>query len=286
MVEPYKERICDMPNLITSNYTSIDVHAQGGILVTTSRNVAQVFGKEHFNVLRDIENVIAQLPKGQNSDLSSGLNKPFSQNADLRSGLFISSAYKTEPNGRDYPEYLITKDGLTLLVMGYTGEKAMAFKLAYIKRFNEMEAMLKDIGGSALTLERTLNIARMVLEPAGITGNQLTISLDNLVKAKTGESLLALTGVELVRPQQVHLATPTEIGRRLAAARGVEKISGIAVNQMLAAKGYQESVDKKWVATELGKQAGATYLDVGKAHSKGTPVTQLKWPIDILDNLD
>lgn len=125
--------------------------------------------------------------------------------------------------------------------------------------------------------------AQFLLGVVGIKGNQMALALDKLHKNKTGESLLALTGIELVRPQQVHLATPTEIGKRLAAARGVEKISGIAVNKMLAAKGYQERVNDKWVATELGKQAGATYLDVGKARSSGTPVTQMKWPIDILD---
>lgn len=38
----------------------------------------------------------------------------------------------------------MTKDGFTLLVMGYTGAKAMEFKLAYIKRFNEMEAELRN----------------------------------------------------------------------------------------------------------------------------------------------
>lgn len=125
--------------------------------------------------------------------------------------------------------------------------------------------------------------AQFLLGAVGIKGNQMALALDKLHKNKTGESLLALTGIELVRPQQCHLATPTEIGQRLAAARGVEQISGIAVNQMLAAKGYQERVNKKWVATEAGIKAGATYLDVGKARSNGTPVTQMKWPIDILD---
>ena len=112
-----------------------------GQAVTSSRNVAAVFGKEHKHVLRDIDNVIAQLPKGQSPDLGSGLNKPFvhssdlsfgskGQSSDLSSGLFIGSVYKNDPNGRAYPEYLITRDGLTLLVMGYTGPKAMAFKPA------------------------------------------------------------------------------------------------------------------------------------------------------------
>lgn len=64
----------------------------------------------------------------------------------------------------------------------------------------------------------------MVLEPAGIIGNQLTLSLDNLVKAKTGESVLALTNIQLEAPQQKQLLTPTEIGRPLG-------LSAIKVNK-------------------------------------------------------
>lgn len=262
-------------NMIASTNTPIDVHNQAGVLVTTSRNVAAVFEKEHFHVMRDIENVIAQLPSDQNPNLDDGLNKPSEHNPNLTSGLFIKSTYKTEPNGRDYPEYLITKDGLTLLVMGYTGEKAMAFKLAYIKRFNEMEAMIRDVGSSTLTLERSINIARMILEPAGITGNQLTISLDNLIKAKTGESMLALTNTQLVAPEQKQLLTPTEIGRLLG-------LSAIKVNKQLEQLGYQYKTEAGWQPTSLGLSRGAVLLDTGKRHSNGTPVRQLKWPCDIL----
>ena len=61
----------------------IDVHQSNGVLVTTSRNVASVFGKEHFHVMRDIERVIAQLPTEQNPNLDSGL--------------FIGSEYQLDP---------------------------------------------------------------------------------------------------------------------------------------------------------------------------------------------
>ena len=44
-----------------------------------------------------------------------------------------------------YPEYLLTKDGFTYVVMGFTGEKAAEFKLAYIKRFRLMELFIKSL---------------------------------------------------------------------------------------------------------------------------------------------
>lgn len=54
---------------------------------------------------------------------------------------FIKSSYKSR--GKEYPEYLITRDGFTLLVMGFTGPKALEWKLKYIRAFNEMEKELK-----------------------------------------------------------------------------------------------------------------------------------------------
>ena len=152
-------------NITTYTNTPIDVHNQAGVLVTTSRNIAAVFEKEHKNVLRDIAAIIENNPDKDFGRLN-----------------FELSSYRNEQN-KEQPEYLLTRDGTMLLIMGYTGEKALALKTAYIKRFNEMEAMLRDVGSSTLTLERLINIARMILEPAGITGNQLTISLDNLIKA-------------------------------------------------------------------------------------------------------
>ena len=56
---------------------------------------------------------------------------------------FKESEYLNEQNHKQ-PMFLITKDGFTLLVMGYTGEKAMKFKEAYIKQFNHMEKLLHE----------------------------------------------------------------------------------------------------------------------------------------------
>lgn len=91
--------------------------------VTTSLQVAEVFGKEHKNVLRDISNL--------NLDR---LN--FEQ-------MFMES---TEPDsyGRDRRIYYMNRDGFTLLAMGFTGKKALGFKLKYIEAFNNMEKAIKE----------------------------------------------------------------------------------------------------------------------------------------------
>ena len=109
----------------TMHLALIDVHESAGKVVTTSRNVAAVFGKEHKNVLADIRNILNTAEPS-----FAGLN-------------FQPIEYK-DKNGDMRPEYLLTRDGCMLLIMGYTGAKAMQLKTAYIKRFNEMEQVLKE----------------------------------------------------------------------------------------------------------------------------------------------
>ena len=94
----------------------------------SSLQVAKTFGKRHDNVLRDIE--LLNLPKSEDIQDFNLLN-------------FELISYK-DSRGRKQPMYLMTKDGFILLVMGYTGEKAMRFKIAYIQRFNEYEQQIKD----------------------------------------------------------------------------------------------------------------------------------------------
>ena len=91
-----------------------------GKAVVSSRDIARVFEKEHRRVLQDIRTIAENDPVW-------GLHN------------FVQSYYTNEQN-KSQPEYLITRDGFILLVMGYTGEKAMRFKKAYIAAFNEMES--------------------------------------------------------------------------------------------------------------------------------------------------
>ena len=58
--------------------------------------------------------------------------------------MFIESSYKAG-TGKKYKEYLLTRDGFSLLVMGFTGSRALEWKLKYIEAFNKMENKLKEI---------------------------------------------------------------------------------------------------------------------------------------------
>lgn len=92
--------------------------------VTTSLIVAQVFGKNHKDVLRDIEKL--------------------SCSEDFRVRNFAHTPYTHPQNGQVYHYYEMTKDGFSFLVMGYTGAKAGEFKERFISEFNKREMMLKD----------------------------------------------------------------------------------------------------------------------------------------------
>lgn len=92
--------------------------------VVTSLDVAETFEKLHKDVLESIRSI--------QSDLST---------AEF-SALFYEGEYKAS-NGKKNPMFYMNRDGFTLLAMGYTGEKAMRFKLAYINQFNQMEELLK-----------------------------------------------------------------------------------------------------------------------------------------------
>lgn len=93
------------------------------VTVVTSLDIAETFEKRHADVLRDIEKLECS--------------------KEFRERNFALSSYKSSQN-KTLPMYYITKDGFVLLVMGYTGAKAMKFKEAYIKQFNAMERMLRN----------------------------------------------------------------------------------------------------------------------------------------------
>ena len=99
------------------------------IPVVSSRYVANIFHKRHDHVLRDTENIIKGLPKIGESTWQNN---------------YIASTYK-DSQGKKQPEYLLTRDGFTLLAMGFTGKKAMQFKIAYINRFNQMEQFIANL---------------------------------------------------------------------------------------------------------------------------------------------
>ena len=109
--------------LLPSEHFSPSVSLHSGRPATTSLEVAKFFGKQHQHVMRSID------------DLRSNTPESFS------SSNFGRAEYSDE-QGKPRPMFILYRDGFMLLVMGYTGKKALAMKLAYIEAFNRMEEEL------------------------------------------------------------------------------------------------------------------------------------------------
>ena len=97
---------------------------QNDQVITTSLLVAETFEKEHRNVLKSIRK------------LMSATNVAVAQ-------MFDETTYVNE-QGKEQPMFVMNRDGFTLLAMGFSGEKALKFKVDYINAFNKMEAELKS----------------------------------------------------------------------------------------------------------------------------------------------
>lgn len=106
------------------------VFEMNGNIFANSRDVASFFDKRHDHVMRDIERLIEQEPalaKGQ-----------FPNFGEMVMDVEIGSGAT-----RQSKAYLMNRDGFTLLAMGFTGAKALKWKLRYIEAFNRMEAELR-----------------------------------------------------------------------------------------------------------------------------------------------
>lgn len=101
----------------------ITINNSNGELTVSSLQVAENFEKQHKDVLEKIAAL-----KAENSAVTS---------------MFVESTYKAG-TGKTYKCYDITRDGFSLLVMGFTGKKALEWKLKYIEAFNLMEKKQKE----------------------------------------------------------------------------------------------------------------------------------------------
>lgn len=108
--------------------------------VTTSLLVAEKFSKEHRHVLDAIRNLIKS---AENSAVLS---------------MFYETTYLNSQNKKQ-PMFIMNRDGFSLLVMGFTGEKALQFKIEFINAFNKMEKQLKEFNPANLSRLQLLEMA-------------------------------------------------------------------------------------------------------------------------------
>ena len=207
----------------------INILNQDGQLVVTSRQVAGDFEKEHKNVLQTISNLIAE-----NSAVKN---------------MIIESYY--EVRGKQYPEYLLTRDGFSLLVMGFTGAKALQWKLKYIEAFNKMEQALREPQKQLTPMEQ-LRLQYQVIEEHEEKINRIDNKIDELennmplfnveckelqaVVRKKGIETLGGKGSQAYKDNSIRGKVYADIQHQLKREFGVTRYEAIKRSQLELAK--------------------------------------------------
>ena len=186
--------------------------------VTTSLRVAEVFGKDHKNVIQSIENLAAEKSAAK---------------------FFAEATY--DNRGKQYPMYYMNRDGFTLLAMGFTGKKALQFKIKYIQAFNSMEATLKRL-------------------PAG--------KLDPVAQAD-----LAVTRANTAKANALYkiaCKTTSETAKQSLLAKAAESITGEMTIPVLLKKEYSAGEVARKVHASSGQMVGSIANRLGiKAEQPG-----------------
>ncbi|NVO32935.1 Rha family transcriptional regulator [Hymenobacter lapidiphilus] len=142
---------------------------------TDSLRIAKGFGKSHAHVLRAIDNLECD--------------------AQFRQSNFGSASY-LDKQGKARRSVIMSKDGFALLVMGFTGKRAAAFKQGYIEQFNQMEAQLRSVENDAPLVNLLEHTQRevQVANSKSINNHQYLIGGLGSVIAYNRANCLAHTG--------------------------------------------------------------------------------------------
>lgn len=244
-------------------------------LLTTSRTVAEKFEKRHDHVVASIKELVNRL-KSASPDFQGDQ-------------MFIESNY-TDEQGRTYPEYLMNRDGFSLLVMGFNNtEKVLQWKLAFINAFNQMEESIshqeqlltKDSITQALTISG--DRANAAAKYLGIELGMARIHAMNEVEDELGVNLDSWK--RFLPPSEeydIPALNPTNIATILKEDTK-QPFSAQKVNLMLEKLGYQSKNTGEWLLTTDGKQ----YAHIIPFDNKltGHAGYQIKWKVTVLDKL-
>lgn len=218
--------------------------------VKSSLLIAEKFGKEHKNVMQSIRNLIGGT--AENSAIAE---------------MFSESRYLNEQN-KEQPMFLMNRDGFTLLAMGFTGKKAMQFKLEYIKAFNSMEAQIK----ASQKPKSQLEILQMSI-------NQLVEQEHRLssVERDVAETKKEIAEMKQERIENGKLILEAEVSENKVPEISMRNKIRRLVNQYAAATNTSQRdiwhlvYDNLLYAYNIGitrynRKKGQSYLDVAEEH--------------------
>lgn len=195
-------------------------------------------------------------------------------------GLEMSDNFRSsyiDSMNRQKPCYRFPKREACLMAMSYSYDlQAKVFdRMTELEEQQKPKAVLTLLDTARNTFDNALHFAKLF----NLEGNQALLSADKATERHTGFSPMKFLQIELRKEEQTLNLTPTEIGKQLN-----PRLSAIGTNKRLESLGYQEKLGAAWSPTALGKPF-AVFLDTGKKHSDGTPVTQLKWLSSIIEHI-
>ena len=249
----YNKLVClcgDYPNA-----KPVGESAQGKI-VTSSQAVAYYFEKDHGKVLRSIRSLLS-FQETSESMTKNGYTPKW----------FYEYQYTNEKNHQTYPAFLMTRDGFTLLAMGFTGKKALEWKIRYIQAFNEMERKLKE-QENPTAQNCTVNSKTPDVAPPEVLAQARAKTM--LINARTRQAKLWKTLAD----------ESTGTYREICKVYAANILAGKEVLPL------PKPPKKTMTATELGEATGLTAMNVGLLANKYNLKTTAfgQWVYDTLKN--
>ena len=244
------------------------VQVADGQIVVSSRNIAEHFEKRHADVLAGIENITTE-----NSVVTP---------------MFCETTY-TAGTGKAYKEYLMNRDGFSLLVMGFTGKKALEWKIKYIQAFNAMEEQLRHTGSPYVLIMKRYK-KRPVLSTAdvaallGVARESISQTLQEpLARCKHGRDYFLVQGDDLAalkrdNPSISSLASSV----LLVAESGLRKVCAYLKKAMPAVFSDPPVVD---VPVLKASNTMNTFTLPESNKEIGTWVKDIRGYMDVLDGL-
>lgn len=231
--------------------------------LTNSKLVAEVFGKNHKDVMKAIRN----------------LTEGSAQNCAVLE-MFSESTYLNEQN-KEQPMFIMNQDGFTLLAMGFNGKKAMEFKLKYIEAFNAMKRQIEQSNPSVPQnyLEALKSLVKaeeekqqLALENKKQQEQILTISKTNMeLGNKITEMLPKVSYYDKILQSNATM-TVTQIAQDYG-------MSAMRLNKELESMRIQHKVRGQWILF-------AQFLEGGYVHNRAVDILRSDGRHDVKYNTE
>lgn len=216
---------------MTNKLVEVKIENLDGALYVSSRDVAEGLGKQHKHVLEAIDKILES--DGQNLDRE-----------------IIASTY-TNSRGKEYREYLLTKDGFTLYMFNVQGYNE--FKMAYINKFNEMKKALQEVKPS-LSEKDQLRLKLFSNDPVEVAAAHKTlVELETRPLIETIEEQKPLVDFASTVHEAGNAITIGEFAKILREEKGIKIGRNILFQRLREFKvldkknlPYQKFLDKGW----------------------------------------